>query len=383
MTSTRIGIPIIGNSDWIGGVCYVENLIKAVRLLPKSEQPEMHLLFADKDLEALSLHAHFVPLFDSVIYNGSRPDLVEKIFGQAVPRFSTKDELFSQVDFVFPASDPLLGNTPTAGWIPDFQHRHLPQLFSQKDLDERDSSFAWKAANARTIVFSSQDAANDFQRFYPQSKAKPRILSFHTLPEPAWLEADPIAVQQKYGLPDRFLLCSNQLWAHKNHARLFEAVAHMRLLGHPVSLVCTGSNKDYRHAKYFEKLMTMLPELEIQGDVHILGNIPRIDQIQLMRRSLAVVQPSLFEGWSTVVEDARCLGKVMFLSDLSVHIEQAPAYSTYFDRHDAQSLVRALVERLPTLEPGPDLQREALCADESVGRTEDFGRTFVRLATGA
>lgn len=380
MKGLRIGIPVIGGAEWIGGVCYVENLIKAVRMLPVQEQPTMFLLFADKDLEALSLHAHFLPLFDDVIYNGRQANGVAKLFGRPVATYETRQQLFSLVDFVFPAPDGLLDGTPAAGWIADFQHVHLPQLFSTQECLERDASFGWKAARARTVVFSSEDAANDFRRIYPTSPARVRILSFHTMPEPAWLQASPADVQHKYSLPDRFLLCSNQLWAHKNHARLFEAIAHLRLQGNPVSLVCTGSNKDYRHADYFAKLMTMLPALEIEADVHVLGNIPRIDQIQLMRRSLAVVQPSLFEGWSTVVEDARSLGKVMFLSDLAVHLEQAPARAIYFSRTDAQSLVEKIQLHLPQLQPGPDHQREALCVEESRARVMQFGRTFCQLA---
>ena len=34
-----------------------------------------------------------------------------------------------------------------------------------------------------------------------------------------------------------------------------------------------------------------------------------MDQLRLMKESLGVIQPSLFEGWSTVIEDAKALNK--------------------------------------------------------------------------
>jgi hypothetical protein len=63
-----------------------------------------------------------------------------------------------------------------------------------------------------------------------------------------------------------------------------------------------------------------------------------------MRHSLAVIQPSLFEGWSTVVEDARCLGKKIILSDLLVQVEQNPQGSEFFERHSPQQLADLIAE---------------------------------------
>ena len=73
-----------------------------------------------------------------------------------------------------------------------------------------------------------------------------------------------------------------------------------------------------------------------------------------MRRSLAVIQPSLFEGWSSVVEESRMLGKTIILSDLAVHYEQAPDFAVYFDRNNAKDLAEKILDLLPRLSPGPD-----------------------------
>ena len=41
----------------------------------------------------------------------------------------------------------------------------------------------------------------------------------------------------------------------------------------------------------------------------LLGLIPRRYQVEVFRNSTAIVQPSKFEGWSTIVEDTRAIGR--------------------------------------------------------------------------
>ena len=52
----------------------------------------------------------------------------------------------------------------------------------------------------------------------------------------------------------------------------------------------------------------MAESLDIKKYISILGFISRQDQLSLMRDAIAVIQPSLFEGWSTVVEDCKAIG---------------------------------------------------------------------------
>ena len=69
-----------------------------------------------------------------------------------------------------------------------------------------------------------------------------------------------------------------------------------------------------------------------------------------MKNSYAMVQPSLFEGWSTVVEDAKALNKFIFLSDLDVHKEQNPKNACFFDAKNEDDLVNKLLTVKPTQE---------------------------------
>jgi glycosyltransferase involved in cell wall biosynthesis len=377
----RIGIPLIGGKGWLGGISYIELLVRAVAGLPKEERPQLFLVLTEHAIGSLHLHSSILPLLDGFVLfmeNISESDL-KKIEGTFTHAGSC-EELFTLIDFYYPVQSDVLLGFPAASWIPDFQHIHLPQFFSEHERSVRDSAFGRIARHARMVVLSSRDAEGDFRSTFPQSRVLTRVLNFYSLPDSAWYSSDTADAQRKYALPDFFLICCNQFWMHKGHENLFRALALLKSQGAAVHLACTGATEDYRAKGFFSKLLHLVDELGIGDLVHILGNIPREEQIQLIRRSVAVVQPSLFEGWSTVVEDCRVLGKTIILSDLAVHLEQAPEHAVYFRRNDLGDLAQAIHDLLPELVPGPDEQREARARDAAFGLVERFARQFCSIA---
>ena len=115
----------------------------------------------------------------------------------------------------------------------------------------------------------------------------------------------------------------------------------------------------------------------------ILGLIERAEQIQLLRRCVAVVQPSLFEGWSTIVEDARVFGKRILMSDIAVHKEQSPPNGLYFEQASRRSLADRLDEVWKTGIPGPDLEKETEARTKAIDNAHAYVRSFLSLARNA
>jgi len=383
INNLRIGIPIIGSKIWSGGVTYIELLIKAVSALPSNERPKLLLVVTEGTIDAVELHEHILPLLDGILFFGNDIQKAERVLNQPFKHVSSLNELLKEFDFFYPVQANVWPDVCSASWIPDFQHIHLPGFFSQQELQERDTSFQRIAALAKLLVLSSKDAEKDFRSLYPHSKTVIRILSFHTMMPDDLYSVNPLDIQQKYGLPDEFLICSNQFWAHKNHILVFEAIAELKRKGKTVHLVCTGSTDDYRFPEYFKQVKQKITDLKINDYVHILGIIPRDDQLQLMRRALAVIQPSLFEGWSTVVEDARALGKMMFLSDLDVHKEQAPAHAVFFNKHSSVDLLNKINDILPDLKPGPDPAYEQQARNEARQLVRNYALQFCAIAVEA
>jgi glycosyltransferase involved in cell wall biosynthesis len=101
--------------------------------------------------------------------------------------------------------------------------------------------------------------------------------------------------------------------------------------------------------------------------------------LQLLRKSLAIIQPSLFEGWSTVVEDARALGKSLILSNLPVHLEQNPPHAHYFDPTSPEALAEQIALLWNNAQPGSDLDREEEARQQSQKNVKDFGNRFLNF----
>ena len=102
--------------------------------------------------------------------------------------------------------------------------------------------------------------------------------------------------------------------------------------------------EDYRNPKYINRLKEIALDPLVSSHISILGFIDRKEQIALMKNAAFVIQPSLFEGWGTVVEDAKVLDKTVLLSDIPVHKEQKNDKCILFDPHDSVLLANLIYE---------------------------------------
>jgi glycosyltransferase involved in cell wall biosynthesis len=275
------------------------------------------------------------------------------------------------------------GAIPNMSWIPDFQHLHLPEMFSAEDVETRSAQLRLAAEYSARIVLSSHQAYQDYRRFSPSQAQKGRVLQFVASVCSEVYRRNPEEVVQRYGLPDKFFYLPNQFWKHKNHMVVVKALGLLKKRGHHVHVVCSGNPKDYRHPQHWEDLSRGIRENGVAGQLIVLGMIPADDVFALVRQSVAVLNPSLFEGWSTTVEEARSVGKRVVLSDIPVHFEQDPPGATYFDRHNPDDLAHKLDGLWRELSPGPDVVMEASARDSLPVRLAEFGARFLDIAQEA
>ena len=65
-----------------------------------------------------------------------------------------------------------------------------------------------------------------------------------------------------------------------------------------------------------------------------------------MYHSVAVIQPSKFEGRSSTVEQAKSMGKKILLSNIGIHKEQNPLRGEYFSPDNFKELSKLLLQSL-------------------------------------
>ena len=332
---------------WTGGLYYIYNMINILNVLTPEKQPFVVVFCNRKDRSVFLKNVNYDKLsFYFLDWPISFSKKVINYFYSwtgniKYPRYA--DEV--QPDFIFPNAEGwIFKNTFRLNWIPDFQESTLPYLFSADELSKRKEAQRKVIYESTMLVLSSKSAENDFLYYYPDATCKIIILPFAVF-HPDLVGLNIQSVKKKYNISTSYFICPNQFWTHKNHPTLISAVKILKDLGHSVYVILTGREYDYRDPEYTQRLKKMVVELGLEEQVRFLGFLEREDLLVLMKFSLAVVQPSLFEGWSTVIEDAKALGTRIIASDLPVHREQLDNWvfdHCFFDRNDALILAEKL-----------------------------------------
>ena len=353
----HIGLIAQGGRNWVGGLELTKNLTVAVTRYCRSVERDVKFTVfgiggrdaslvdfpSDENIEFA--HTPSAPPVSLARKVANRYLLLEKLFApQPNQHLATQcDE--RGIDFVYPITGmPESALCRSAVWIPDLQHCRLPHFFSPKDCQSRTTLFETYAKTAKRIVFSSRDSEQDFAEFFPDAKVKTSVLPFRVIMPADVLKEPRNLVRQKYHLPDRFFLVCGQFWAHKNQVLVLDALEHLIVSNPDILVVMTGRLSDYRNESHIDQFLAGIQTRGLSYNVRILGLVPKPDQVQLIRASLAIIQPSLFEGWSTVVEECHSLGKRLILSDIPSHIEQDVPGARYFLRHSADSLADAMTD---------------------------------------
>jgi glycosyltransferase involved in cell wall biosynthesis len=343
----KLSIVFENSDNWIGGTYYFLNLASSFKHLDEAVQPEVIVfswksedlqLFKQTGYRHLSHRSFYIP------YN-----LPERILFKIVPEYVKKNVVKQFPEQIADAVFPYDGNSkleriPTKiYWIPDFQEHYYPDFFSTAELERRKSSQKKIAQEKAVLVLSSKSAEKDFKKFYPGAVCETRVVNFAvTHPEYRHLNIEQLKL--KFGIKGEYFIAPNQFWVHKNHITLLKAMLLFKKQYPDVQLVLTGKEYDHRSPGHTEMLKAFVADNGLQEHVLFLGFIDRTEQLQLMNHSLAVVQPSLFEGWSTVVEDAKAVGKYVLASDLEVHREQLGANAFYFNPQDTDQLLNGLIK---------------------------------------
>ncbi|MEO6847697.1 MAG: glycosyltransferase [Chthoniobacterales bacterium] len=269
------------------------------------------------------------------------------------------------------------------GWIPDFQHLHLSDLYTEEQRSIFNKEFGELAARSKRMLFSSNDSRGDFVKNYPEYAAKAKVASFPSLFAFESPEGSATTARGKYHLPEKFLLVINQFWRHKNHRVVVESLAILRKRGLSITTVMVGLPADHRDkqngvlSEMFQSAVTN----EVWNQCLVLGKVSREDIVSLLRTATAVIQPSRFEGWNTTIQDAKTLGCPFFVSDLPVHREQCPNALGFFPPENADALADVIAASWNDLPSRPNPVQEATALAQEKEFALAYGRQLVEICS--
>ncbi|MFV0530353.1 MAG: glycosyltransferase [Flavobacteriales bacterium] len=335
------------NEDWIGGTYYIQNLIHALNSVEEDEKKPILLIKSKNRKDTENLRRITGYPYMEIFYPYKNLNKLQRGINKLSRKILNKNliSIYVKPKLTFPA--PFSNKSDWEKmiyWIPDFQEKKLPHFFSEEELSERHNAYTTIQKKTNYLVFSSKDAQNDFNTYYPNAKPKQFVLNFAVTHDKNLPHQNDIL--KKFNIEQEFYLCSNQFWIHKNHIVILNTVATLKKKGIELLIVFTGKENDYRNPDYFLDLMKKVKELAIENNVKFLGFIDRKDQLVLMQTCKAVVQPSLFEGWSTVIEDAKAQSTYVLAANLQVNTEQLQDYPNYtlFDPYCEESLSEAILK---------------------------------------
>lgn len=278
-----------------------------------------------------------------------------------------------QADIVFPTMLPL-GSTriPRVGYLFDFQHRRMPELFSARTRRNRDKRFARLAADANAVVVYAKATARDAVEFLDIAPERIMTLPYAPHAHPWWFEENPNDVRARYGIGAQYLLVSNHFWKHKDHSTALRAFAMLRGEARfpNIQLVLTGDPVDHRDPRHYSNLQDLCGELRIRHAVHFLGLIPKRDQLALLRGCMALLQPTLFEGGpgGGAVFEAIGLGVPAVVSDIPVNLEIDQGEVRFFRTGDPSDLAFRTAEILSAPPRRPSRDQLLDRGDANLGR---------------
>ena len=331
-----------GSAKWMGGLYYKRNILFMLLQNRRIVERYRFVVITEKDN---------VPLFEpfrgkvkivTIENYSSEKKLKATIISQA---------LLNRADIIFPFRSRKICdflNIRDVAWIPDFQELYYPSFFSDEEVNKRYRSAKEIGNDKMPLVLSSKACLEDYYKSIGFVKKSVYVLPFVSYIENEVKHLTDTYVNevcQKYNLTQgKYAIVSNQFWPHKNHIVVLEALDLIVKRGEAKipSIVFTGKlpSKPYNH---YEKELMGLCENRTGEEILILGLVERVEQLALMKAAAFVIQPSLFEGWGTVLEDAKVLDKTVLLSDIPVHREQRNGKSILFNPNNPAELAELIL----------------------------------------
>ncbi len=336
----RVGFSQMGSKNWMGGHTYLRNISSVIKSRLKGKILLKFITYNQENLNYVDLRK-----FDQIIKIKQKNNFFNKILNFHLIKVINKE-----LDIYFDVNHSAIftNNKKIVPWIPDFQHRHLPNFFSFFGYWKRELSFRKKIFFQKNIIVSSNHAKKDCIKFYNKNPNKIHVVKFSIFTDPKRYINKISYLKKKYKIEKKYIYVPNQFWAHKNHNIILRSLQYiksknLKVYNNLPQIIFTGIPFDMRNKDYSKKIFNRINSSEFKDKVKYLGVVPIDDVYRLNANCFCLINPSLFEGWSTTVEEAKSFGTPTILSNIPVHKEQLPE-SLFFNPHKYKELSKILID---------------------------------------
>lgn len=238
------------------------------------------------------------------------------------------------LDFIiYPAPSSLAFEVriPSMMAVHDLQHRlqpEFPEVSADGEWERREHTFRNAARHATMLLADSEVGKEDILECYSDYGAAAEQIGVLPFLPAHYLQtvdtAERERVRAKYRLPGRYLFYPAQFWAHKNHARIVEALASLNAAhGLDIPLVLSGSKSGVLRESVFQELMNIAQRGNIRQNIRYLGYVDATDMSALYAEAVALVMPTFFGPTNIPILEAWASGCPVITSDIRGVRDQA------------------------------------------------------------
>ncbi len=344
MKKKKIKIGFIINyrlDGWLGVTNYYKNLIEAVHKKNKNIEIVIITDFLITKVEEKKFIG--LKIIKSNLFN--RNSKIKKLFNLFSIIIFGKNFLIE--DFLIKNNISIVSHTnflgknskiPSIKWFPDFQEIKYPENFSLKQKIARSFDIYLSSIHSNKILLSSKSTKRDLKKINFKAFKNSTVFYHSTHFHKNLKITNFNKIKKKYNINKKFFYLPNHFWKHKNHLVVFKAIKQLNEKNKNVCLITTGNTYDYRFPNYFSELKYFIDKEKLNKNIIHLGIVPMSDVFSLIKNSLAVINPSFFEGWGNTLEHAIKLNKIAIVSNIDVHKERISKNKIMFNPNDYKKL---------------------------------------------
>jgi len=207
----------------------------------------------------------------------------------------------------------------------DLQHRLQPEFVevsAHGEWERREYLYRNGTREATLILADSEIGKEDILNCYgAYGVTADRVKVLPYLPAPylatAVSPSERVRVRTTYRLPERYLLYPAQLWPHKNHMRVIQALGLLKATQKTnAHVVLCGTYSGALRTRVYREMMSEAHRLRVAEQVHYLGYVPNDAMSALYAEAVGLVMPTFFGPTNIPIVEAWQLGCPVITSDI-------------------------------------------------------------------
>jgi glycosyltransferase involved in cell wall biosynthesis len=232
---------------------------------------------------------------------------------------------------------PLAGRVPYLVSFHDMSLSLLPQYHTLKKRVLTSSLIPAVARGARMILTPSESTRRDVVRLLRVDPGRVRVIPYAAGPSFRPVPLAPERLEAAHGIRTPYFLYVGTLEPRKNLARALRAFASVAGALPGCRFVIVGQ-RGWR----YDEVLRAAAHPALRGRVELLGYVTEDSLPELYAHALALVYPSLYEGFGLPVVEAMACGTPVLTSRSSSLAEIAEGAALLVDPTDEKALADAL-----------------------------------------